>query len=171
MTKFANLVLGIRYIFYIVIFSLSAVVVALTLKIIQMTYELFLNIFKSEYKKLIHEALEIADVSLVIVLMGALSNYLLFTWIITEDNIDLMPKWAVKQSQEHDAYGLKSSIAITIAAIFLIFVLGEIIDPKLSSGAQAGVGGGTEWSQLALYALLIVSVLILSISAWISRKH
>lgn len=170
MTELANFLLRIRYIFYVVIFALSVVIVALTVKIVQMTYEMFLTIIQLNSKKLIHEALEIADVALVIVLLGVLSNYLLFKWVITEDKADKMPNWAVKQSKEHDIHGLKSSIGITVGAIFLIYLLGEVIDPNLATDVRAAGGWGAEWYQLALYTLLIISVLILTVSAWIARK-
>lgn len=170
MTEVANILLRVRYVFYIVILSLSAVIVALTFKIIQMTYEMFLNMLHLNSKKLIHDALEIADVSLVIVLLGVLSNYLLFKWVITEDNADVMPNWAVKQSKEYDIQGLKSSIGITVGAIFLIFLLGEVIDPTFSTSLSTDGGWGPEWYRLALFTLLIISVLILSVSAWISRR-
>jgi uncharacterized membrane protein YqhA len=87
MIRLANIVLNVRYLFYLVIFSLTVVMLLLMCKILQMTYKLLLTTFDTEYKKLIHQALEITDVSLVIVLMATLISYLLFRFIITQRHL------------------------------------------------------------------------------------
>lgn len=79
-----------------------------------------------------------------------------------------MPVWATELSKKYDSTKLKSSISVTAGAIFLIFLLGEVIDPDPATGARSVAGADTV--QLWLYVLLIVTVLAVSIAAWVDGK-